>query len=166
MIEISFRTCVFPVLRELCVYGHECAPTILAGLPEWPQRLWTHPQQHQTALAQWYVFISNITSASCDSWGQRSNLIFGKGDDDVSHILSRCLRHSVVSPPLCSRLKYLNNYWMDCHKIWYRYPPSLWWSPDIFCNSISRSKCSLIYWDISTFTKNLQRHNLVANGNE
>lgn len=89
------HVCVLPALRELCVYGHEWAPTVLAGLPEWPQRLWTHPQQHQTALAQRYVFISNITSASCDSWGQRSNLIFGKRRWRC-YILSRRLRHSVT----------------------------------------------------------------------
>ncbi len=42
-----------------------------------------------------------------------------------------------VGPPLWSRLKYLNNYRMDCRDIWYTYPCcpedeccQLWWSPD------------------------------------
>lgn len=45
-------------LRGLRVHGHERAPSLLAGVPERPQRLWTHPQQHQTALAQRYVLPS------------------------------------------------------------------------------------------------------------
>ncbi len=37
-------------------------------------------------------------------------------------ILAYGCRDGNVSPPLWSRLKYLYNYWMDCHEIWYRYP--------------------------------------------
>lgn len=36
-IHILFLMCVFAILRELCSYGHEWAPTILAGVPERPQ---------------------------------------------------------------------------------------------------------------------------------
>ncbi len=34
-----------------------------------------------------------------------------------------------VSPPLCFRLKYLNNYWMDCREILYRHSWSLRMNP-------------------------------------
>lgn len=51
--EHYFPNVCVPILRELCFSGHEWAPTVLAGLPERPQWLRTHPQQHPTALAQW-----------------------------------------------------------------------------------------------------------------
>ncbi len=30
----------------------------------------------------------------------------------------------LVGPRLWSRLKYLNNFWVDCHEMWFRYPQS------------------------------------------
>lgn len=69
-------------IRELCVHGDGCAPSILAGISEWPQWLWTHPQQHQAALAQRYillpfVFLSIHPSVSFDTiTGWHPTLVF------------------------------------------------------------------------------------------
>lgn len=58
----------------------------------------------------------------------------------------------LVGPWLWSRLKYLNNSWMDYHGILYGHSWSpedecyrLWWSPDFFFTTTRRSNFSLIY---------------------
>ncbi len=59
----------------------------------------------------------------------------------------------LISPPLGSKLKYLNNYEMDCHYILCRRSWSsedesseIWWSPDFFSSAIIRSKFQLVQY--------------------
>lgn len=54
---LSFN--IMALLRELRFHGDEQPSSVLAGLPERPQRLRTDPQQRPTALAQWYVLTSH-----------------------------------------------------------------------------------------------------------
>lgn len=104
-------------LRGLRAHGHERAPPLLAGVPERPQRLRTHPQQHQTALAQRYVLPSEhavrrrrlcsaragvlLMSAAC----VKAGLCFHRGtsgggrDEDVR----RAHRSSQVGPKTLAR---------------------------------------------------------------
>ncbi len=58
----------------------------------------------------------------------------------------------LIDPPLWSRLKYLNNYWMDFVHSWSPEDETYWswWSPGLSCSAILRSNFSFVLWNGST----------------